>query len=423
MFIDHAKILVRSGKGGDGKVSFHTAKYVPNGGPDGGDGGRGGSILFVADDNLSTLQDFRYKRKYFAEDGEIGGRRNKTGRDGQDLHVKVPVGTLIKRADTGQILADLTESGETVVIAKGGRGGKGNARFANSVRQAPNFARAGEAAEELEVLIELKLLADVGLVGFPNVGKSTLLSVISSARPRIADYHFTTLQPNLGICEFADQTFAVADIPGLIEGASEGLGLGHDFLRHIERTRLLLHLVDVSGSEGRDPVEDFHKINLELKQFEETLASRPQLVVASKIDLAEPEQLQHFREEMAALGYPVYEICGPIQEGVDQLLKAVVEKLNTLPKTVLKQKQETAERVYTYEPFEFKVEQEEPGVYTVSGRWIENLVNSTNFEDVESLAYFQRQLKQRGVIEAMEKAGIQEGDTVAMDGLTFEYIP
>lgn len=422
MFIDHAKILIRSGKGGDGKVSFHTAKYVPNGGPDGGDGGKGGSVIFEADSNLSTLQDFRYKRKYIAEDGEMGGRRNKSGKDASDLIVRVPLGTLIKHAETGQILADLTEAGERAVLARGGRGGKGNARFANPVRQAPNFARAGEAAEELEVLVELKLLADVGLVGFPNVGKSTLLSVISSARPRIADYHFTTLQPNLGICEVDSQTFAVADIPGLIEGASEGLGLGHDFLRHIERTRLLLHLVDVSGSEGRNPIEDFQLINAELKQFSEALADRPQIVVATKIDLASEEQISAFTQEMEALGYSVYPICGPIHEGVEPLLKQVVERLSVLPQTILKQKQELDERTYTYVPFDFTVRKDEGG-YVVEGKWIENLVASTNFEDVESLNYFQRQLKQRGVLDEMIRQGIREGDNVSMYGLEFDYIP
>lgn len=422
MFIDHAKIYVRSGKGGDGKVSFHTAKYVPNGGPDGGDGGKGGSVIFVASTNLSTLQDFRYKRKYLAEDGMIGGRRNKTGKDGENLYVKVPVGTLIKNAETGQILADLTEDGEEVVIAKGGKGGRGNARFANAVRQAPNFARAGEAAEEFNLQIELKLLADVGLIGLPNVGKSTLLSVISQAQPRIADYHFTTLEPNLGICSVDDYHFAVADIPGLIEGASEGQGLGHDFLRHIERTRLLLHLVDVSGSEGRDPLVDFAVINEELAKFAVELSDRPQIVVASKIDLASEEQLTNFRKKIEEQGYDVFEICGPIHEGVKALMEFTAAKLQTLPKTQLKQKQETANRVYTYEPHRFTVHREGRW-FDVQGKWAENLVQSTNFEDVESLQYFQRQLKQRGVIDALLEAGIQEGDTVHMYGLEFEYVP
>lgn len=422
MFIDHAKIYVRSGKGGDGKVSFHTAKYVPNGGPDGGDGGKGGSVIFVADPNLTTLQDFRYKRKYIAQDGEVGGRRKKSGKDGDDLLVKVPVGTMIKNAETGAILADLTEDGEKVVIAKGGRGGRGNTAFANPVRQAPNFAKAGEAAEEYHLFIELKLLADVGLVGLPNVGKSTLLSVISQAKPRIADYHFTTIEPNLGICSVDEQHFAVADIPGLIEGASQGQGLGHAFLRHIERTRLLLHLVDVSGSEGRDPLTDFETIQQELADFDEDLARKPQIVVGSKIDLATDEQRQSFAEEIRQRGFDYFEICGPIHEGVKELMEFTAQKLASLPKVVLKQKVQLEEKTYTYDPHAFQVEVED-GIYRVLGRWVEKLVASTNFDDPESLQYFQRQMKNRGVFEALEQAGVQEGDEVEIYGLNFDYVP
>lgn len=422
MFIDYAKIFLKSGKGGDGRVSFHTAKYVPNGGPDGGDGGDGGSVIFVADANLSTLQDFRYKRKYMAEDGEMGGRRNKTGKNGADLYVKVPVGTIIKDAQTGRLLADFTVNGEEVVIAEGGKGGKGNVRFANPVRQAPNFARAGEAATEMEVIIELKLLADIGLIGMPNVGKSTLLSVVSEARPAIADYHFTTLEPNLGICTVGEKHFAIADIPGLIEGASDGLGLGHNFLRHIERTRLLLHLVDVSGSEGRDPLDDFKQINNELAKFDSDLAKRHQLVVASKIDLATEAQLKSFHTAIEGQGYEVFDICGPIHEGVNKLMQRAAALLDELPETVLRPQPELATKVYTYDAQLFNIKAV-PGGFAVVGKWAENLVNSTNFEDVESLQYFQRLLKTKGVIDALVAAGIKEGDTVHIYDIEFEYVP
>lgn len=422
MFIDYAKIYVKSGKGGDGKVSFHTAKYVPNGGPDGGDGGKGGDVIFEATKSLTTLQDFRFKRKYLAEDGEVGGRRKKFGKDGQDLLVKVPVGTIIKNADTDQVLADLTEDGERIVIAKGGRGGKGNVHFANSVRQAPNFAKPGEAAEEYNLLIELKLLADVGLIGLPNVGKSTLLSVLTSARPKIADYHFTTIDPNLGICTVDDFHFAIADIPGLIEGASEGLGLGHHFLKHIERTKLLVHLVDVSGSEDRDPLEDFLLINQELAHFSEELKDRPQLVVASKMDLATEEQMRTFEEEMKKRGHEVHFICGPIHEGTLALKKKIAELVKTLPDTKLKTKLFVPSKLYKFEEDQYKVEEVEDG-YQITGKWVERLLASVNFEDSESLNYFQRQLKQKGVIDALVEAGVQEGDMVYLGDLGFEYVP
>lgn len=422
MFIDYAKIYVKSGKGGDGKVSFHTAKYVPNGGPDGGDGGRGGDVIFEATQSLTTLQDFRFKRKYIAEDGEIGGRRKKFGKDGQDLLVKVPVGTIIKNADTNQVLADLTEDGERIVIAKGGKGGKGNVHFANAVRQAPNFAKPGEAAEEYNLLIELKLLADVGLIGLPNVGKSTLLSVITAARPKIADYHFTTIDPNLGICTVDDFHFAIADIPGLIEGASEGLGLGHNFLKHIERTKLLVHVIDVSGSEGRDPIQDFHLINQELSNFTEELKTRPQLIVASKIDLASEEQMENFEKQMKALGHEVFFICGPIHEGTTNLVKKIAELVQTLPDTKLKTKLFVPTKLYKFEEDQYKVEKVEEG-YLITGKWVERLLASVNFEDTESLNYFQRQLKQKGVIDALVAAGVEEGDMVYLGDLGFEYIP
>lgn len=422
MFIDQAKIYVCAGKGGDGHVSFYTAKYIPNGGPDGGDGGRGGDVIFVADENMTSLQDFRYKRKYKAEDGQHGGQHNKTGRSGKDLILKVPVGTMFWDADTDRLLADLNEAGKSAVIAKGGGGGRGNARFANSVRQAPNFAKAGRVGEDHNLRIELKLLADVGLLGMPNVGKSTLLSVVSAARPKIADYHFTTLVPNLGICQVEDHSFVMADIPGLIPGASEGAGLGDDFLRHVERTRLLVHLVDVAGSEGRDPIEDFDNINRELALHDEELSKRPQLVVASKIDLATPEQLAAFHKEMEGRGYKVFEICAPIHEGTDQLLKAISAELEQLPMTVLKTKPLDEHKIYEVPVDKFTIRVDDEG-YHVLGDWAEHLVASTNFDDADSLNFFQRCLRREGVIEALEKQGIKEGDTVIMEDLEFEFIP
>ncbi|HHX36749.1 MAG TPA: GTPase ObgE [Clostridiaceae bacterium] len=422
MFIDVADIYVCAGKGGDGHVSFHRAKYIPQGGPDGGDGGRGGDVIFVADPNMASLQDFRYKRKYKAEDGEPGGKNKMTGRSGDHLVIRVPVGTLLFDRDTNRLLADLSEADKEVIIAKGGAGGRGNARFATSVRQAPNFAKAGRIGMDFNLRIELKLLADVGLLGMPNVGKSTLLSVVSKARPKIADYHFTTLKPNLGICQVDDQNFVMADIPGLIPGAHKGAGLGGDFLRHVERTRLLVHLVDVAGSEGRDPVDDFDQINQELKLYDPVLSERPQIVVASKIDLATPEQIQHFRATMEGRGYSVYEICGPIHEGTEALMKAIAEKLSRLPRTVLSVPSYEDHKIYEA-PMDLFTIRRDNERYVVEGEWASHLVASTNFDDAESLHYFQRMLRRHEVIEALERAGIQEGDTVVMDELEFEFIP
>ena len=421
MFIDSAKIHVKAGDGGNGMVSFRTARYVPNGGPDGGDGGRGGSVIFCADEGLSTLQDFRYKRKYRAEDGVKGGRRNMAGRKGEDLKIRVPAGTLIKDAESGRVLADLVEEGQTAVIARGGRGGAGNPRFVNSVRQAPNFARAGEPGEAYDLQIELKLLADAGLIGFPNVGKSSLLSVVSAARPKVADYPFTTLEPQLGIVSVDDFSFALADIPGLIEGAHEGLGLGLDFLRHIERTRLLIHVLDASGQAGRDPLADFDQINSELASFDIRLTSRPQVVALNKIDLAEPEQLAQLQVELEKRGYPVFRICAPINEGVPELIKYVAGVIRTLPKTILfDEVQEKA--IYKFREEDLFKISKDGKTYRVTGNWIENLVNSTNFDDSESLQYFQRLIRKKGVIDALEEAGVQEGDLVALHDLEFEFI-
>ena len=421
MFIDSAKISVKAGNGGNGMVSFHTAKYVPNGGPDGGDGGRGGSIIFYASDSLSTLQDFRYKRKYLAEDGEKGGRSNKYGRSGEDLRIRVPVGTLIKDAESGRTLADLTGNGQEAVIARGGRGGKGNMHFANSVRQAPNFAKAGEPGEDYNLQIELKLLADVGLIGYPNVGKSTLLSVVSAAHPKIADYEFTTLEPQLGVVVVDDFSFVLADIPGLIEGAHTGMGLGLDFLKHIERTRLLIHVLDASGHSGRDPLHDFETINAELVAYDLRLADRPQVVALNMTDMADPAALAGLKALLEARGYTVFPICAPIGEGVSELIKHVAGVVRNLSVTILTD-MVTESAIYKYEQEAlFKISKED-GVYRVLGAWIEHLVNSTNFDDTDSLQYFQRLIRKKGVIDALEKAGVQEGDLVALHDLEFEFI-
>ncbi len=422
MFIDHAKIFVASGKGGNGAMSFRREKYVPNGGPDGGDGGKGGDVILMADINLSTLQDFRYKRKYRAEDGEAGGKRKCYGKSGADLTIRLPVGSYVKDAESGEVLADFTEDRQTIIIAKGGKGGLGNTHFANSVRQAPTFARAGHANEELELIIELKLLADVGLLGMPNVGKSTFLSVVSNAKPKIADYPFTTLEPNLGIVEVGEYNFVMADIPGLIEGASEGQGLGYDFLRHVERTRLLLHLVDISGMSGRDPVNDFEVINQELSKHSTFLAERPQIVVGTKADLAESEAMDGFAKIMREKGHEVYYISAPIHEGVPELIKHVAERLQSIPATVLETPVDPEHRLYKLEDNELRVEKREDGFYVIAP-WIENLVMSVNFDDIESMQFFQRTLKKRGVTAALEAAGVQEGDLVCLDEFQFEYIP
>ena len=421
MFIDEAKIQVRAGNGGNGMVSFHTAKYVPNGGPDGGDGGRGGSVVFVADPGMNTLQAFRFKRKFVAEDGEKGGRRQQYGHSGPNLRIAVPVGTVVRDQESGRILADFTEAGQEIVIAHGGRGGKGNIHFANSIRQAPNFARAGEPGESFDLVVELKLLADVGLVGFPNVGKSTLLSVISAARPKIADYPFTTIEPNLGVCVVDDFSFVVADIPGLIEGASEGLGLGHDFLRHVERTRLLIHVVDASGQDGRDPIADFDQINRELEAFNATLASRPQIVALNKIDDTDPEKLAILKQTLTERGYPVFPICAPIGEGVSDLMKKTAELVRTLPPTLISEPV-SAETVYRFEEEALFQIERDGAVFVVTGNWIAGLVNSTNFDDSESLQYFQRLLRKKGVIAALEKAGVAEGDLIRLHDAEFEFL-
>ena len=420
MFIDHTKIHVKAGDGGNGTVSFYTEKYVPNGGPDGGDGGRGGNIVFVADGGMGTLRDFRYKRRYLAESGKKGGRRNQTGHSGEDMVIRVPVGTILRDSETGRVFADFSHDGETVIVARGGRPGKGNARFANSIRQAPQFARTGEPGEEWDLDIELKLLADVGLVGMPNVGKSTLLSVISAARPKIANYHFTTLEPCLGVVSIDSTEFVAADIPGLIEGAHNGAGLGLEFLRHIERTKMLVHVVDVSGSEGRDPVEDFDGINQELALYNPELAKRPQIVAANKSDLMDSEGMQGFLDTMAERGIPVFPISAVTREGVTELLRHVARMLPDLPDTVLFD-HEAFSRVALPDSNDLFNVQKEGETFRVTGNWIAQLVASTNFTDPDSLGYFQRLIRRKGVIDALEAAGVQEGSLVDLAGFEFEY--
>lgn len=422
MFVDIAKVFVKAGDGGNGAVSFHREKYVAAGGPDGGDGGRGGNVVFVADTNLSTLADFRYKRKYVAPNGGqgMGGRRN--GKKGDDLVVRVPQGTLIKDAETGRVIADISGK-EPVVIAKGGKGGWGNPHFATPTRQIPRFAKPGLPGEEFEVTLELKLLADVGLVGFPNVGKSTLLSVVSEAKPEIANYHFTTITPKLGVVYSVPGTsFVMADIPGLIEGAWEGNGLGHRFLRHVERCRMLIHVVDVAGSEGRDPKEDFNIINSELKNFNESLSSLPMIVAGNKCDLATDEQVAEFETFVKEQGYEFFPIMAPINEGVDALLNKTAEMLSKLPPVTIYEA-EPAPVVNVEDVLDRSVKiTNNDGVYFVEGKWLLRVLQSVNFDDFESLNYFQNVLVSSGVITALKDAGIEEGDTVSIYDVEFDFV-
>lgn len=422
MFIDVAKIKIASGKGGDGKVSFHREKYVASGGPDGGDGGRGGSVVFQVDDNLSTLLDFRYKKKYVAPNGENGMGKRMKGKDGADLVIRVPRGTIIRDRVTGRIMKDLSDD-EPFVAAKGGNGGWGNTHFATPTRQAPRFAKPGLPGVEMEITLELKLLADVGLVGFPNVGKSTLLSMVSAARPKIANYHFTTLIPNLGVVRVAEeQSFVMADIPGIIEGASEGAGLGHDFLRHIDRCRLLLHLVDASGSEGRDPLEDVQTINAELAGYSEFLASRPQIIVANKTDLLgdDREILDKLKAYADEHDFGFLALSAATNQGVRELIHKTWEMLQDLPP------------VFTYEPEFVPVEEvvterditidKVEDYYVVGGAWIDKIMGSVNTDDYESRLYMDRMLKNAGVYDRLEQMGVEEGSIVVIGEMEFEYI-
>ncbi len=422
MFVDIAKIKIKAGNGGNGAVSFHREKYVAAGGPDGGDGGRGGNIIFQVDDNLSTLADFRYKRKYVAPNGENGSSGRKSGRRGEDLIIKVPRGTIIKEAESGAVMADMS-SDEPFIAAKGGRGGWGNPHFATPTRQVPRFAKEGTPGEEWEVRLELKLLADVGLLGFPNVGKSSLVSVVSQAKPIIANYHFTTITPVLGVVSMGEgSSFVMADIPGLIEGAGDGIGLGHEFLRHVDRCRLLVHIVDAAGSEGRDPIEDFEIINKELAKFDPELAKRPQIVAANKIDLATDEQLERLRDYFGSRGYEFHEICAPITEGTTELINSVWNKLHTLPPI----KKYESENI----PLEMFENQNDKGftikvvddVYFVEAKWLLKILQRTDLDDYESLQYFQRILISSGIIDALRERGINEGDTVSIYDLEFDFV-
>lgn len=447
MFIDRATIYVKSGNGGNGVATFHREKYVAAGGPDGGDGGNGGNIIFEASKNVTTLADFKYKRKYVAENGKDGMGNKMTGRRGEDVIIKVPCGTVIRDKKTNALIADMVTDGETRVIAKGGRGGQGNRHFATATRQVPNFAKAGEVGEEFELLLELKLLADAGLIGFPNVGKSTILSVTTEAKPEIADYHFTTITPHLGVFQADEEgkSFVLADIPGLIEGASEGQGLGHHFLRHIERTRLLIHVIDMSGSEGRDPFDDFILINGELSKYNEHLATRPQIIVANKMDgLQSEENLKIFKEkfntwleeqkennpetaEQCELGcYRIFETMAAISEGTHQLMSYVATVLQRLPDVSTFMEMQDDEMLYTAEEANeneplYTIEIDEDGVYEIKGRWIESVFNSVNLGDSESEQYFQRLLRQKGVIDKLTEMGIKEEDLVRILDTEFEF--
>lgn len=425
MFADRAKIYIRSGKGGDGHVSFRRELYVPCGGPDGGDGGRGGNIIFEVDEGLNTLSDFRHIHKYTAQDGEPGGKRRCHGKDGSDLIIKVPEGTVLKDFESGKVIADMSGDNRREVILKGGRGGQGNMNFATPTMQAPKYAQPGQPSQELWIQMELKVIADVGLVGFPNVGKSTLLSRVSNARPKIANYHFTTLNPHLGVVDIdGGKGFVMADIPGLIEGASEGVGLGHDFLRHIERTRVLVHVVDSASTEGRDPIADIKAINKELEAYNPELIKRPQIIAANKIDAIYEDgesPIDKLKAEFEPQGIKVYPISAVSGQGVKELLYAVYELLKTVNLSPLIFKKEFDLKSLSGILLPYSVEVTEDGVYVVEGPRIEKMLGYTNLESEKGFTFFQKFLKDNGILEELENAGIQEGDTVRMYGLEFDY--
>ena len=421
-FIDTATIWVRAGKGGDGVVTFHREKFVAAGGPDGGDGGRGGDVVFVADDNLSTLMDFRYKRKYAAQDGENGRAKRQSGADGDDLVIRVPRGTVLKEADSGLVVADLSGS-EPVVIAKGGRGGWGNSHFATPTRQIPKFAKPGLPGEEFQLKMELKVIADVGLIGFPNVGKSTLISMISAAKPKIANYHFTTLTPVLGVVRVGpEQSFVCADIPGLIEGAAEGVGLGHAFLRHVERCRLLLHVVDVSGCEGRDPKQDFEQINHELVGFSAELAERPQIVLGNKCDIATEEQIADFKAYVEEKGYTFMPISAATRQGIDKLPAIVYTRLKELPPIKVYEAEYKRPDKSAEGQRPFTVTRMGDHDFAIDAPWLERILAGTNVEDYESLQYFQTQLGDSGILDELVAQGVEEEDTIHIGEYEFDYL-
>lgn len=424
MFVDIAKIKIKGGNGGNGAVAFHREKYIASGGPDGGDGGKGGNVIFKVDDNLSTLADFRYKRKYVAENGADGSGSRRSGKKGQDLIIRVPRGTVIREMTSGVIIADLSTD-EEFIGAKGGKGGWGNSHFATSTRQTPRFAKMGAPGEEWDVSLELKLIADVGLLGFPNVGKSSLISVVSEAKPIVGDYHFTTIIPVLGVVRMGpEKSFVMADIPGLIEGASDGVGLGHEFLRHVERCRMLIHIVDVAGSEGRDPIEDFEAINAELEKFNPELAACPQIVAGNKIDLATDEQLSSFRKYIEDKGLQYFEICAPIKHGTKELIDAAARLLDTLPPVKRYEAEEIPvsmlEEKSKKDGFTVTVHDD---VYIVEAEWLYRILCQTDLDDYESLQYFQRVLQSSGIIDELKNKGIHEGDLVSIYDLEFEYVP
>ncbi len=422
MFVDIAKVKIKGGNGGDGAVAFHREKYVASGGPDGGDGGKGGDVVFVVDDNLATLADFRYKRKYSAQNGENGRGNRQYGKKGADLEIRVPRGTVIREATTGAVMADMSKT-ERFIAAKGGKGGWGNIHFATPTRQVPRFAKPGVPGEEWEVNLELKLLADVGLVGFPSVGKSSLISVVSQAKPKIADYHFTTLVPNLGVVYMGEgNSFVMADIPGLIEGAGDGVGLGHEFLKHVDRCRLLIHIVDVSGSEGRNPIEDFEIINKELAKFDEELAKRPMIVAGNKIDMAEPEQIEEFKKYVNDKGYDFYPICAPILEGTKELMNAVWQKLSELPPIKEYEAEEIPAEAFVKDDNAFKITKVDDGYFLVEADWFPKVLKGVNIEDYESLQYMQRVLEKTGVFDALREQGCEEGDIVSLYDIEFEFV-
>ena len=423
MFVDIVKIKIKAGDGGAGAVAFHREKYVAAGGPDGGDGGKGGDVVFVVDDNLATLADFRYKRKYAAKNGLPGEGGKRHGTNGESLEIRVPRGTVIKETNSGAVMADMSKT-ERFIAAHGGKGGWGNQHFATPTRQVPRFSKPGIPGEEWEVSLELKLLADVGLLGYPSVGKSSLISVVSEAKPKIGDYHFTTLVPNLGVVYMGEgNSFVIADIPGLIEGASEGIGLGHEFLKHVERCRLLVHIVDVSGHEGRDPKEDFSRINEELVKFNPELADRPQIVAGNKIDMAEPEQIEEFKRWVEEQGYEYYSICAPILEGTKELMNSVWNKLQTLPPIKEYEAEEIPVESLIKKDDGFKITQPEEGLFVVEAGWFPRVLRGIDIEDYESLQYMQRVLEKSGVFDALREQGIQEGDTVSIYDIEFEYVP
>ena len=430
MFVDRAKIYIKSGKGGDGAVTFRREPFVPEGGPDGGDGGRGGDVIFMADRNLRTLMDFKYKKKYEAESGQNGMKKKRFGKAGENLIIKVPLGTVIIDEASGLVMKDLTEDGESFVAAKGGRGGRGNTNFKNSVRQAPNFAEAGGAAKERNVILELKLIADVGLVGFPNVGKSSLLAVATSAQPKIANYHFTTIDPNLGVVKIYDSSFVMADIAGIIEGASEGLGMGFKFLKHIERTKVLIHVVDVSGSEGRNPIDDFNKINKELEAYSPRILKKPQLVAANKIDMIDEDDPQYleFKKYVEDLGYKVFPMSAPLNLGVEEILGAALNELNRIEQDPSLQEENTTDF------FDFEAEDNDPtyrdiicgydeeeDVYTLSGKQLSKIFKSTNFNDMGSLRYLYKYIEKKGAIEELKEMGLEVGDIIRIEDYDLEY--